>query len=156
MTKHIKSHDNAHLRWNRNTNEKPFKCTFKGCDKSFTAKSSLQNHYRSHKPADSLACPFESCFEPFKDRESLDNHIKFRHGQSVSSLGLSVVGGKYPCSHPGCRCSFRTEADLKLHLTETNNKLLLDNNFLKSNLLNVLKVLDHLGTTEPHLISKVS
>ncbi|RYG68998.1 hypothetical protein EON64_03870, partial [archaeon] len=52
MTKHLKSHENAHLRWNRSTNEKPFKCPREGCDKSFTAKSSLQNHMRCHYQED--------------------------------------------------------------------------------------------------------
>jgi len=32
----------------RNTTDKPFKCRFPDCGKSFTAKSSLQVHWRAH------------------------------------------------------------------------------------------------------------
>ena len=47
MTKHMKSHETAHLRWDRNTVSKPHKCTYPGCNKSFTAKTSLQSHMLS-------------------------------------------------------------------------------------------------------------
>lgn len=49
MTKHLKSHENAHLRWDRKTCSKPFKCPYPGCKKSFTAKTSLQSHLLSHQ-----------------------------------------------------------------------------------------------------------
>jgi len=48
LTKHLRSHQFEHLRWNRKCCEKPFQCKFPGCFKSFTAKSSLQFHWRSH------------------------------------------------------------------------------------------------------------
>lgn len=49
MRKHLKSHENAHLRWDRNTSDKPFKCSFPNCTRSFTVKSSLQNHIATHQ-----------------------------------------------------------------------------------------------------------
>lgn len=57
MTKHERSHETSHLRWNRHTQLKPFPCPFPGCEKSFTAKSSLRVHYlnahnESEIPAD--------------------------------------------------------------------------------------------------------
>jgi len=48
LSKHLLSHENAHLRWNRETNFKPFKCPYPGCGKSFTAKLNLQNHVAAH------------------------------------------------------------------------------------------------------------
>lgn len=51
MTKHLKSHENAHLRWDRKSCSKPFKCPYPGCTKSFTAKTSLQSHLLSHENA---------------------------------------------------------------------------------------------------------
>lgn len=48
LSKHLLSHENAHLRWNRETNFKPFKCPYPGCGKSFTAKLNLQNHVATH------------------------------------------------------------------------------------------------------------
>lgn len=48
LTKHMRSHQNSHLRWKRNTKDKPFRCSYDGCEKSFTAKSSLQIHLRQH------------------------------------------------------------------------------------------------------------
>lgn len=47
MNKHIKSHKTEHLRWNRQSTEKPFKCNVPGCLRSFTAKSSLQSHIKT-------------------------------------------------------------------------------------------------------------
>lgn len=44
MTKHERSHESSHLRWNRHTTLKPFPCTFPNCARSFTAKSSLNHH----------------------------------------------------------------------------------------------------------------
>lgn len=44
LSKHLLSHENAHLRWNRETTSKPFRCPYANCSKSFTVKLNLQAH----------------------------------------------------------------------------------------------------------------
>jgi len=89
LTKHLKSHENAHLRWNRNTSEKPFKCPYDNCDKSFTAKSSLQNHIRTHTGDKPFGCPVEGCEERFHVKPSLFTHIRNKHADSPHLLDKS-------------------------------------------------------------------
>lgn len=52
LQKHLRSHQNAHLRWNRTTSEKPFKCPH--CYRSFTVNTTLQGHISTfHFPKES-------------------------------------------------------------------------------------------------------
>jgi uncharacterized Zn-finger protein len=48
LTKHLKSHENEELKWDRTTSSKPFPCTHFDCMKSYTSKTSLQSHLLSH------------------------------------------------------------------------------------------------------------
>ncbi len=84
LTKHMKSHENTLLRWNRKTNMKPFKCSFFGCEKSFTAKSSLQNHLKTHPPSDHdgsntnpvvYKCNHKDCALTFSSEAELYMHL---------------------------------------------------------------------------------
>lgn len=72
----------AHLRWNRSTTEKPFKCPVKNCDKSFTAKSSLKNHMNTHS-RDGVAEQIVSCLMcniNFNSHQVLKSHLILKHG----------------------------------------------------------------------------
>lgn len=86
LSKHIKAHDNAHLRWNRNTKEKPFKCPHPDCDKSFTVKINLENHlYNFHRGA---AIPM-----PVPTSSKDDHNPQFQPfppGSGFSNLVLAV------------------------------------------------------------------
>lgn len=70
----MKSHNYAHLRWNRSTAEKPFKCGV--CSRSFTAKTSLYDHVkRNHDQDDSIfSCII--CDLKFPSQQAIDKHLK--------------------------------------------------------------------------------
>lgn len=137
LTKHLKSHQNAHLRWNRSTNEKPFRCTFDGCDKSFTAKSSLQNHIRTHTGEVPYRCDFPACDERFHAKSALFNHVKYFHKKRVLPLyssttsSVSVADQKPVAIAPIIPASLNSIRNDCLHsLADFVSKTTLDDNFL--------------------------
>lgn len=85
LSKHLMSHENAHLRWNRDTSFKPFKCLVPGCGRSFTAKLNLQNHMatrhsnfnegRSENAPAPTACLHSGCTLTFHSESDLRAHI---------------------------------------------------------------------------------
>lgn len=108
MTKHLKTHENAHLRWDRKTESKPFKCSFPGCSKSFTAKTSLQNHILSQHAHYS---PKPGVSESHEENESMS------------------------CLHSGCTQTFRTQHELRQHLYSYTPGLVAEYSFLYNTVL---------------------
>lgn len=148
LTKHLKSHENAHLRWNRSTNDKPYKCPQEGCDKSFTAKSSLQNHIRTHTGELPFLCPVENCGERFHIKSVLSNHLKSHRDRT--SL-------RYHCIHPSCKKSFKDEMELRVHLLTYTPGLAAENQFLRDSVVRLLAAVEKLGTTtDKNVFGKVS
>ena len=37
------------MKWNRNSNDKYYKCGYNNCNKSYTTKFNLQNHFKTHE-----------------------------------------------------------------------------------------------------------
>lgn len=96
MSKHEKSHQNSHLRWNRNTSLKPFPCRFPLCHKSFTAKSSLRHHLihchssllsDAEEDSDGRTTTSSSLQLQLSDQAPLDENDD--HSSSTSSLSSS-------------------------------------------------------------------
>lgn len=67
LTKHKQCHDTEHLKWDRSSTQKPYKCTYPGCTKSFTAKASLKNHiFGTHLNHDDSTINDDFAVEPDK------------------------------------------------------------------------------------------
>ena len=121
LTKHKNSHRMQHLRWNvsfksifdvepttltpslpqRNTRDKPFKCRFPGCTKSFTAKSSLQVHWRSHVSGESSA-PTSFKMSPLQIlrvlQEAAQTNPDLRLSEALTAVNLSELTDSVGCS----------------------------------------------------------
>jgi hypothetical protein len=143
LTKHLKSHQNAHLRWNRSTSDKPFKCEFPGCEKSFTAKSSLhihitQNHSGMSSPSISTTSDNSST--------SSDRGIGTGDEEERYNRGSRK---RFRCHHPSCKKVFSTEAELRSHLTNDEQDFSLENVALKGGLNKLFKFFDQYGSSHP-------
>jgi hypothetical protein len=117
MTKHVKSHQTAHLRWDRNTISKPFKCTVPGCNKSFTAKTSLQSHVLTHHP---------------NFIESSDSNQKSISTSNIHSENPRSSSSSSPsqCLHSGCNRVFSNQTELREHLYQYTPGLVAEHQFL--------------------------
>jgi hypothetical protein len=124
LTKHLKSHENAHLRWNRSTSEKPFKCPHEGCDKSFTAKSSLQNHLRAHSEEILQIFPQSEAFQ--SEKAVIKPPLP---AIKVQKERIPVM--RFQCIHPNCKKNFAEESELRAHLVAYNPGMAAENQFLR-------------------------
>ena len=115
LTKHLLSHENAHLRWNRETKEKPFQCPFPGCTKSFTAKCSLQNHISSHSKI-------------VMDITSSSNSTEKASPILTNIYQPTALAS---CLHSGCTQSFSSDDQLRQHIFDSTPGLAEEFNFLR-------------------------
>lgn len=140
LTKHLKSHENAHLRWNRSTSEKPYKCPVPGCDKSFTAKSSLQNHVKTHGNVNPASIEINVTNTP-------QNEVKATKPVAPYSVMQNTIENqysKYNCIHPQCNKYFSDESGLRAHLIAYTPGMVAENQYLMNSVLTLLSIVDKL------------
>jgi hypothetical protein len=140
----LKSHENAHLRWNRSTSEKPFKCPHEGCDKSFTAKSSLQNHVRSHIGENGVPVNFDSAEQ--------STSIKPPVTPTMKAQKERVPVMRYQCIHPNCKKSFVDESELRAHLIAYNPGMAAENQFLRESVSRLVRYIEELRKRGPQFM----
>eukprot|EP01031_Cornospumella_fuschlensis_P037568 gene37568-45631_t len=131
MTKHMKTHELAHLRWDRATESKPFKCSFPGCNKSFTAKTSLQNHILSQH-ATKLTTPSLT-------GNGDVNSLFLAEGSSAG--GAEEVVQMRKCLHSGCTEQFSSTAELREHLHTYSPGITAEYNFLLQTVLQFSEII---------------
>lgn len=165
LTKHLKSHENAHLRWNRSTNEKPYKCPHEGCDKSFTAKSSLQNHLKNHgdvlsdtmldeppTPANIQSTTHIQALASAQDQAAELNRAKMNASVPPQNRVRQL---RFHCIHPHCKKSFKDEAELKAHLIAYNPGMAAENQFLRDSCATLVNAVERLRAVFPQASSLV-
>jgi hypothetical protein len=113
----MKTHPIEHLRWDRHSTDKPFKCNFANCNRSFTAKSSLQSHIKSHHLTDTG-----------------------NSGRSYATAMDTTMDRVIPqvCLHNGCTEVFTSQQDLREHIYTSAPGLVSEVSFLKNTLLDIL------------------
>lgn len=148
LTKHMRSHENSHLRWNRTTTEKPFKCGCEGCDRSFTANSSLQLHIKQAHPdiGDELfqyRCHYDNCAMGFHRKVDLKGHLATVQHDSLPPKKIAVKRVvSLICHHPNCNSVFNDKASYHAHINSFNPTVLAENETLKSHVEDLLIAID--------------
>jgi uncharacterized C2H2 Zn-finger protein len=117
LVKHMTSHTHAHLRWNRDTNFKPFKCPVPGCGRSFTAKLNMKNHLATA-------------------------HKDFKETPAVSAPAEALPAfAPSACLHSGCDLTFHSETELREHIFKTIPGVVEEFNYLRDTALKFATVL---------------
>lgn len=117
--------------------EHEFKCTHKGCAKTFTNKTTLMQHIKQHESGSkAFKCSVEGCYKSFIQRTQLLTHLRtHKPGEGVSFRCTFVECETYvdtvesllqhesevhshklfPCTFPGCGKSFTQRGNLGRH-----------------------------------------
>ncbi|KAK7069014.1 hypothetical protein SK128_017863 [Halocaridina rubra] len=93
------------------TGERPFKCTWPGCDRAFNQKNTMQIHMDIHTGTKLHKC--EYCNQEFVQRSNLRCHIKRVHPIDKSDQKL------FECEM--CPCVFKRAGSLNAHVSRVHN-----------------------------------
>lgn len=93
--------------------EKPYKCQYPSCDRSFTFPAHLRSHVQQmHVCYRPCVCDFEGCGKCFYTPQHLNVHKRVHTGERP-----------YACPYEECRKAFTTAGNLKNHIrTHTGEK----------------------------------
>uniref|UniRef100_A0A8C0A143 Zinc finger protein 76 n=1 Tax=Anas zonorhyncha TaxID=75864 RepID=A0A8C0A143_9AVES len=95
-----------------NAGERPFKCLFAGCGRSFTTSNILKVHIRTHTGERPYMCPEPNCGRGFTSATNYKNHMRIHTGEKP-----------YVCTVPGCGKRFTEYSSLyKHHVVHTRCK----------------------------------
>ncbi|KAK4304403.1 hypothetical protein Pmani_023646 [Petrolisthes manimaculis] len=92
------------------TGERPFKCTFPGCDRAFNQKYTMLIHMDIHSGRKDYKCEF--CHKDFVQKSNLRCHIKRVH--PVKKQGQQM----FECEE--CSCVFKRAGSLNAHISRAH------------------------------------
>ena len=77
--------------------ERPFKCPFEGCTRSFTTSNIRKVHIRIHTGERPYVCNEEGCMKAFASATNYKNHIRIHTGTFVTLRQFADIGCKTKC-----------------------------------------------------------
>ncbi|XP_042237622.1 zinc finger protein 236-like isoform X2 [Homarus americanus] len=92
------------------TGERPFKCTYPGCDRAFNQKYTMLIHMDIHTGRKDYKCEF--CNKDFVQKSNLRGHIKRVH--PVNKAGQEL----FECEE--CSCVFKRAGSLNAHISRVH------------------------------------
>jgi uncharacterized Zn-finger protein len=84
------------------TGEKPFKCNFENCEKTFKAYGHLSDHLKRHYNIKPFTC--SSCNSSFSRKNTLKTHMMIHTGEKP-----------FDCLFEGCLRKFVEKGNMKTH-----------------------------------------
>ena len=90
--------------------EKPFRCSFPGCNFTTKRTDALKMHERGHDPDKALRCEHSGCTFMTGNKWILKCHLETHNTEK-----------KYSCSFPGCQHRSKVLQDMKAHERTVHN-----------------------------------
>lgn len=89
----------------RTHNNKPYICPIEGCNKSYTQQHNLTTHMDSHTNATPYTCSVEECKKTFADKNNYQRHMRIHTGEKP-----------FACTFEGCNKKFSRSDDATKHM----------------------------------------
>lgn len=105
---------------NLQTGERPFVCTFEGCQKEFITKGHLKTHELIHSGDRPYTC--EKCDKSYSRSGRLKIHLRTHVNLIIFNRNLQTGEKPFVCPFDNCEKTFTEKGNLKTHIRIHNGE----------------------------------